>query len=437
VFRLRRSGTPGTLRSEQLQSSEIFIEKSIPNKPFRCLKNRRCEEGRVKNEKCGLSAAERPEHFRTLRNPSKNRLKIFVFFAFFAYFARHKTCVLSVTYNLHVMKKIFYAFLLVLLVLALAFFLGPKPEKPLYTNEFPMVSADPEQLEKWVTDRENTEKIKPDNEARFIWANDSVKGKTKYVLLYLHGFSASWFEGSPVNVDFARHFGCNAYFPRLAAHGLDTQEALLDMTPDRLWESAKEALTVARQLGEYVVIMSTSTGGTLALKLAAEFPDKICGLILFSPNVEINNSTAWLLSKPWGLQLARKSVGGNYRITNPDSTNRECQYWYCKYRLEGIVYLQQLVETTMNEEVFKKVTVPVFLGYYYKDETHQDKTVRVDAALRMFDQLGTPADIRVKMAFPEAGDHCIANSMFSKSVDEVRAASFAFAEKFIGMRVNQ
>ena len=332
------------------------------------------------------------------------------------------------------MKRALYILLSVLLVLTFAYFLGPKPQKPVMNNEFPTVQGDLVQLEKWITDREQTLKTKPDNEARFLWANDSVKGKTKYVLLYLHGFSASWFEGSPVNVDFARHFGCNAYFPRLASHGLITPDALLDMTPDRLWESVKEALTVAGQLGEKVVIMSTSTGGTLSLKLAAEFPEKITGLILFSPNVEINNSVAWLLSKPWGLQLARKSAGGNYRITNPDSTAKDCQYWYCKYRLEGIVYLQQLLEATMKEEVFKKVTVPVFLGYYYRDEKHQDPTVRVDAALKMFDQLGTQADVKVKMAFPEAGDHCIASSMYSKSVDEVRAASFAFAEKFLGMK---
>jgi len=332
------------------------------------------------------------------------------------------------------MKKIFRIVLIILVALATAYFVGPKPPKPVLNNDLPTVSVDPVQLEKWITDREQSLKIKPENGARFIWANDSVKGKTKYVLLYLHGFSACWIEGSPVNTDFARNFGCNAYFPRLAAHGLITEDALLDMTPERLWESAKEALAVAGQLGEKVVIMSTSTGGTLSLKLAAEFPEKIAGLIMFSPNIQINNDVAWLLSKPWGLQLARKSAGGNYRITSTDTTSNDCRYWYCKYRLEGIVYLQQLLEATMKEEVFKKVMIPVFLGYYYKDEKHQDQTVRVDAALKMFDQLGTPVDVKVKMAFPEAGDHCIASSMFSKSVDEVKAASYAFAEKFLGMR---
>jgi len=332
------------------------------------------------------------------------------------------------------MKMILKILLYLILALVLIYLAGPKPRKPKMNNDLPTLPADLNLMEKQLQEREKSVKLKPDNEARFIWANDSTKGKTEYALLYLHGFSACWYEGYPVNVDFARHFGCNAYFARLASHGIDTTEALIDMTPDRLWESAKEALMVARQLGEKVIIASTSTGGTLALKLAAEFPELVQGLILYSPNVAINNSMAWMVSKPWGLQLARHTTKGIYRIPNPDATEKECQYWYCKYRLEGVVYLQQLVEATMKKEVFNRVKAPVFLGYYYKDEEHQDKTVRVDAELSMFDQLGTPAEFKRKQAFPESGDHVIACELYSRSVDEVRAATFTFATEVLGMK---
>ena len=40
--------------------------------------------------------------------------------------------------------------------------------------------------------------IKPDNQARIIWADSSKKEKTKIAFLYLHGFSASQAEGDPV-----------------------------------------------------------------------------------------------------------------------------------------------------------------------------------------------------------------------------------------------
>ena len=206
------------------------------------------------------------------------------------------------------------------------------------------------------------------------------------------------------------------------------------MIPDRLWESAKEALMVARRIGKKVIIMSTSTGGTLALKLAADFPEYVDGLILYSPNIRINNSAAFLLSKPWGLQIARSVYDGKYRVTSTDSTSQDCKYWYCKYRLEATVYLQQLVDKTMAKETYQQVTAPVFLGYYYKDDENQDSVVKVDAMLKMFDQLGTPVERKEKVAFPDAGDHVIGCELTSGSVDDVIRETLKFGEEILRLK---
>jgi len=325
------------------------------------------------------------------------------------------------------MKRVFRFLGILVVALFTIYFIGPKPARPLLNNDLPVVSSDIKMAESYVLKNDSGLTLKPDNQSRIIWANDSVKEKTPYVLLYLHGFSASWYEGYPANVDFARYFGMNAYFPRLASHGIVTDEPLIDMTPDRLWESAKQALMVAQSMGEKVIVMSTSTGGTLGLKLAAEFPEMIDGLILYSPNIRINNGAAFMLPKPWGLQIGRKVNGGLYRITNNDFESKECQYWNCKYRMESLVYLQQLVILTMNKQTYTRVKTPVFMAYYYKDETHQDNTVRVDALLEMFDQLGTTESKRVKMAFPEAGNHVIGCELTSKSYNEVLAETIKFA----------
>ncbi|MBN1822421.1 MAG: alpha/beta hydrolase [Prolixibacteraceae bacterium] len=332
------------------------------------------------------------------------------------------------------MKRIKRFLLIVLVLLIAGYLLGPKPPKPELNNDLPVIQGSLSTLESNIQKKESLEQIKPDNEARIIWANDSLQERTDYCLLYLHGFSASYYEGYPVNVEFARRYGCNAYFPRLASHGLITEDALIDMTPDRLWEDSKEALLVARTLGKKVVIMSTSTGGTLALKLAAEFPEYVEGLILYSPNIRINNGAAFLLSGPWGLQIARKVYDSKYRITNEDFESKDCQYWYCKYRLEAVVYLQQLIDATMKTEVYKRVTSPVFLGYYYKDEEHQDEVVKVDAMLDMFEKLGTSPDRKVKQAFPEAGEHVIACELTSGALEEVKKATFIFAENVLNMK---
>jgi pimeloyl-ACP methyl ester carboxylesterase len=331
------------------------------------------------------------------------------------------------------MKMLPKVLTVLLLMVVLVYLLGPKPPKPKFRGNLQDVPSDPARIEEMIVQREGATKLKPDNEARFLWADDTLKNPTDYALVYLHGFSSSWFEAYPVNTEFVRRYGCNAFYARLASHGLDTTEALADMTPDRLWESAKEALAIGNRIGRRVIIMSTSTGGTLALKLAAEFPDLVYGLILYSPNVAINKKNAALLSKPWGLQFARSVYKSRYRVVGDGTDTLECRYWNCRYRLESVVYLQQLIDATMKNEVFRRVKCPVFLGYYYRDEEHQDKVVKVEAALRMFDRLGTPEKLKQKVAFPGAGDHVIACGHYSKSVDEVRPATFEFAEKIIGM----
>lgn len=332
------------------------------------------------------------------------------------------------------MKRIKRFIIILFLVVIVAYMLGPKPPAPDLNKDLPSISTSISNIDSYIEKKEAAFDIKPDNESRIFWANDSVHERTEYCVLYLHGFSASWYEGYPAHVEFAKHFGFNLYTPRLHDHGLVTEDPLLDMIPDKLWESAKEALMVARSLGKKVIVMSTSTGGTLGLKLAADFPEYIDGLIMYSPNIRINDNTVWVLTKPWGLQIGRKVTGGKYRITNEDFDSKDCQYWNCKYRLEAIVYLQQLVEATMKKSTFNQVTTPVFLGYYYKDEEHQDETVRVDAMLKMFDQLGTLPTQKLKKAFPEAGEHVIGCVLTSGCVDEVIAETINFGERIMGFK---
>lgn len=324
------------------------------------------------------------------------------------------------------MKK----FLVIIAILVVAFLMGPITEKPSVGWEVPasQEQIDVQLLKTEIETREkNTDFIKPHNESRIIFA-DSIPQKTEYCLLYIHGFSASPHEGYPVNEDFAKRYGMNAYIPRLHAHGLESGQNLLDMTPDKLIESAKDALSIARQFGDKVILMSTSTGGTLSLILAAGNPD-VEALILYSPNIEIFDDMSKILTYPWGLQIG-KLVNGEM-VTYPDDPAIVQKYWQSSYRLEAVAYLQSLVENTMTNETFAKVTQPVFLGYYYQDEEHQDHTVKVSAELDMFENLGTPADMKRKHAFAKVGVHPLASDIKSKDIDGVERETFKFAEEIL------
>jgi pimeloyl-ACP methyl ester carboxylesterase len=288
-------------------------------------------------------------------------------------------------------------------------------------------------VQSYVDSLESASNVRPGNQAEIIWANDSLKSTTEYVLLYLHGFAASWHEAYPVNSDFSKRYGCNAFLARMASQGVISDNPLIDMTPDRLYESAKLALVIAHHLGKKVIIMGTSTGASLGLMLASDFPDMVYGLILYSPNVRIKQKASFFLSKPWGLQIARLYFGGKFRVMEHDPSEEYCKYWYCRYRAEGTVYLQQLIDEKMNPELFRRVRCPVLMGYYYKDAENQDHVVSVDAALEMFNCLGTPASMRISRSFPNAGDHVIASSITSKCVSEVEKVTWDFSEKILNL----
>ena len=82
----------------------------------------------------------------------------------------------------------------------------------------------------------------------------------------------------------------------------------------------------------------------------------------------------------------------------------------------------------MRPEVFQRITAPVFMGYYYKNEEEQDKVVSIPAMLRMFDQLGTPEDKKQKVAFPEAGDHVIISHLSTPNHQKAELAALVFLQ---------
>ncbi len=322
--------------------------------------------------------------------------------------------------------------LVLITVLAIAYLLGPNPHKPRYDNQLPVI-PDIRGVEQFVKQHEAAHKLRPDNEARIIWANDSSKEATEYVLVYLHGFSASQGEGYPVHVNTAKRFGCNLYLSRLSEHGIDTSEQLLRLTADSYWESAKEAFAIGKKLGRKLILMGTSTGCTNALQLAATYPESVAGLILYSPNIAIRDPSSRLLNDPWGLQIARMVKGSDY-LTPADTTARYRQYWNTPYRLEALTELEELMETTMTEATFAKVNQPVLMLYYYRDEAHQDEVVSVSAMKKMFEQLGTPANEKREKAMPATGNHVLASPIKSGDVAGVEQETALFMREVLKMK---
>jgi esterase/lipase len=312
------------------------------------------------------------------------------------------------------MKPFFKWIAGILLVLGIVYIIGPKPPKPVFDNQLITLPTSLSDLEMQINYSEKAVKgLKRDNEARIVWADSLKKEKTKIVFLYLHGFSASQAEGDPVHKDLAKKYNANLYLARLAEHGIERGDStMINLTADNYEASAEKALEIAKKLGDEVVVIGTSAGGTLTLFLASRHPE-IKAIVLYSPGVKLYDKTAFLLNKPWGLQIVRKVSGGTMRKYNAES-EAHANYWETHYRVEALVALQNLIANTMTPEVFSKIKCPVFLAYYYKNDQEQDKTVSIPAMLKMFEELGSPKEVKRKMAFPQAGEHVIASYIRSK-----------------------
>lgn len=321
--------------------------------------------------------------------------------------------------------------ILILLILLITFFVGPVPPDPVYDTEWPQVPADLTELEQYITTREDSLPTRTDNQARILW-HDSIPRVTEYSFVYLHGFAGSYRDGYPVNANVADTFGANIYMARWADHGLMPPASLENFTPDAAWESAKEALAIGRRIGKKVIVMSTSTGGTLAFQLAAKYPDSVFALINMSPNLKDDVPGTFLLNSPWGMELAMLvSLGDSRELEHEEP--QASQYWDTIYPARALVNLQALVSTVVKKETFEQVSCPVQTLYYHKNMFEEDERVEVDKIPKVHKQLATPSNLKEEVALDTPGTHFIGSDIKSKDYRAAQREIIRFCREKLNM----
>ena len=285
--------------------------------------------------------------------------------------------------------------------------------------------------------------LRPEAKAHVVLADSAQRhatidasGRTKQVIVYIHGFSASPPEGSPLIDELAARYGAHVYFMRLSDHGLTTENSFAEANPER-WrdEVAREVHNATTALGDRVILVGTSTGATLALDYAARFPERVTGLVLYSPNIALANPAATLLNGPWGLQLAQKLAGSSYRELA--DIPKECDWiWTLRYRVEGIVALQDLLERTMTKATFERVHAPVMAAWYYRDEEHKDDIISTEAVEEMIASLATHPSQKRAHPLAEVSGHVITTDCRTTGLDRVRSVTHNFLEEVVGLVPN-
>lgn len=213
---------------------------------------------------------------------------------------------------------------------------------------------------------------------RIVWA-DEPGARTNYVVIYLHGFSASRQEIAPVPERVAKVLGANLFETRLTGHGLD-RGALAGTTAEEWLSDGSEALAIGRALGDRLVLMGTSTGATLAVALARhpDFP-AVEALVLMSPNFGVPGERSDLPSGPFGKLLTRL-VLGKYNEWEP-ANEQQARYWSTRYPSAVVVEMIRLVD--LARILAPEVTTPKALLIYSPD----DEVVSVPKLLDRFDAL--------------------------------------------------
>ena len=324
------------------------------------------------------------------------------------------------------MKKRYWFLTLLLLAVSITYFAGPTPPEPVYTANLPELPEALTDLENHVISKEKQQPTRNDNQARIRWYDNAIQ-QTEFSIVYLHGFAGSYRDGYPVNVQLADSIKANSYLARWGGHGLKPPFSMNNFSPDTAWESAKEALAIGKKIGRKVIILSTSTGGTLAIKLAAEFPNDIFAIINLSPNLEDDQTGTYILETRWGYEIASLvSMGKNKEIEEKGLAQ---QYWDTLYPSKALVELQVLVGTTMVDSTFKKVTCPVLTLYYHENFYKEDEHVEVDIYKDVHDLFSTPDSLVELTALPTPRSHFLGSAIKSQDTEIVLKEILQFLEK--------
>jgi len=288
----------------------------------------------------------------------------------------------------------------------------------------PELPQDLQRLEQWLSSREAAQPgIRPDNQARIVWHDPSRLERTRYSIVYLHGFTASQGEGDPQHRRLAEALQGNLYLPRLPGHGLSEDGAMRGIRAEYWIEAATETLAIGHTLGEQVILVGTSMGATLAIQLAAAHPSSVAAVLAWSPGVRVRDHSALQALCERGDEILTRSLDAY-----PPERRR---YSSAAAHVDGYRSLYALFQR-MQPALFRQVHAPLFLACYYKDEQEQDPTSSVAAMDEMFDALGTPSECKLRQAYANAS-HVIASPWRSAEAERVYQDSLDFLRRVLNV----
>lgn len=202
--------------------------------------------------------------------------------------------------------------------------------------------------------------VTPGTEKRIIWAGEPGV-RTPVSIVYIHGFSATSEEIRPVPDKVAAGLGANLVFTRLTGHGRGG-DAMASATAGDWFEDMAEAMALGRRTGERVLVISTSTGATLAALSATDpaLSQGMAGVVMVSPNFGLKSVAGKILDLPfarwWGPMVA-----GERRSFTP-SNDQHARFWTTEYPTVALFPMAALIREARREDFSKAQMPALFLA---------------------------------------------------------------------------
>ena len=307
-------------------------------------------------------------------------------------------------------------------LLGTMYFSGPRPnvewtDTSTYASTMHIVAtALPDSITdfpKWFATQERAAGVTdPDVAKRVVFADSARPAKTPWSVVYVHGFSATRQETSPLSQEVARALGANLYETRLRGHGLPGDSLGHVQARDWMGDVAF-ALDVARRLGDSVMVIGTSTGGTLGVWLATlprPVRAELHALVLISPNFGPKDPAARLLTLPWAEAVLPLFIPQREWTARNDEQKR---FWTMRYPSAALFPMQALVEH-VRDVPLDGYDVPTLVFYHEGDDVVDAK--RTTAWLDEVDASGAVKAERV-LVIPTSGEdgHVIAGRIVAPS----------------------
>lgn len=275
----------------------------------------------------------------------------------------------------------------------------------------------PVDLDAYLADGErDVRALRHGDEKAIVWSDPEAPSVTPLSIVYLHGFSADRHEVEPLVSELATDLGANVFFTRFAGHGQDGA-AMGDATAEEWLDDTAEAVAIGGMIGERVVLMGTSTGGTLAIWAAArpEARERVAALVLISPNLGVQDPAAPILLWPWGGLIGRLVVGPE-RCFEPHSPE-EARHWTTCYPPRALLPMMAAVRRARTLED-RSIVAPTLVIY-----SRGDQVVDPEQTERVMPRVSaSPPTMYVVEGAEDPGQHVIAGAIMSPGATErVRA----------------